>query len=238
MKQDKVNTLQSSPDAAAPEGSFDVIIVGAGIVGSMIARELSRFKGRFALLEKEPATGFGVSKANVSMLHSPLMFPSGPLRRRLAYQAAARYRRLAKDLDLVFREVDEIFVAFDEGQLKKLEASRIGAERDGLSADHEMIGPEKLRNLEPHVSAKAVGALYGKGVGGIYAPEWTFALTENAVQNGVSVYFNTAVTGIRRNRDFDFLVQTPGRSYRTRFIVNAAGLGRAVLKGQPAFPWE
>ncbi len=60
----------------APESVFDVIIIGAGIVGSMIARELSRFKGRFALLEKEPATGFGVSKGNVSMLHSPLMFPT------------------------------------------------------------------------------------------------------------------------------------------------------------------
>ena len=193
-------------------------------MGSMIARELSRFKGRFALLEKEPATGFGVSKANVSMLHSPLMFPSGPLRRRLAHKAAERYRRLARDLDLVFREVDEIFVAFDQGQLEKLKVARVGAEKDGLSAGHQLIGPEKLRELEPHVSAKAIGALYGKGVGGIYAPEWTFALAENAVQNGVSLHLNTSVTGIRKNRDFDFLVMTPGRSYRTRFIVNASGL--------------
>ena len=228
MKPDKVNTLPSSPDAAgngtAPHNSFDAVVIGAGIVGSMIARELSRFKGRFALLEKEPATGFGVSKGNVSMLHSPLMFPSGPLRRKLAYKAAERYRRLAKDLDLVFREVDEIFVAFDQGQLEKLEASRIGAEKEGLSAGHQLIGPEKLRDLEPHVSARAIGALYGKGVGGIYAPEWTFALTENAVQNGVSLHLNTSVTGIRKNRDFDFLVTTLGRSYRTRFIVNASGL--------------
>jgi glycerol-3-phosphate dehydrogenase len=233
MKQDKVNTLRSLPNAprsktslgaAAPEISFDVIIIGAGIVGSMIARELSRFKGRFALLEKEPATGFGVSKGNVSMLHSPLMFPTGPLRRKLAYRAAERYRKLAGELDLVFREVDEIFVAFDQGQLEKLEASRIGAEQEGLSAGHQMIGPEKLRDLEPHVSAKAIGALYGKGVGGIYAPEWTFALTENAVQNGLCLYLNASVTGIRKNRDFDFLVTTPGGSCRTRFIVNASGL--------------
>ena len=141
MKQDKVNAPQSSPDAAAngtlpgivtPESSSDVIVIAAGIVGSMIARELSRFKGRFALLEKEPAAGFSVSKANVSTLHSPLMFPSGPLRRRLAYKAAERYRRLAKDLDLVPLEVDEIFVAFDQGQLEKGQAFRIGAEKDVL----------------------------------------------------------------------------------------------------------
>ena len=196
MKQDKVNTLpcssatpgsKPSPSNPAWENPLDVIVIGAGIVGSMIARELSRFKGRFALLEKEPATGFGVSKGNVSMLHSPLMFPSGPLRRRLAYKAAERYRKLARDLDVVFREVDEIFVAFEQAQVERLEAARAGAEKDGLSAGHEMIGPEKLKELEPHVSPKAIGALYGQGVGGIYAPEWTFALTENAVQNGLNL---------------------------------------------------
>ena len=201
-----------------------MIVIGAGIVGSMIARELSRFKGRFALLEKEPATGFGVSKGNVSMLHSPLMFPSGPLRRRLAYKAAERYRKLARDLDVVFREVDEIFVVFDQAQLERLEAARAGAEKDGLSAGHEMIGPEKLKELEPHVSPKAIGALYGQGVGGIYAPEWTFALTENAVQNGLNLHLNASVIEIRKTGELDFLVTTPERSYQTRFIVNAAGL--------------
>ena len=91
------------------QADYDVIIIGAGIVGSMIARELSKYSGRFALIEKEPFSGFGVSKANPSMLHSPLMFPSGPLRIKLAYNAAARYKKLAAELDVIFKEVDEIF---------------------------------------------------------------------------------------------------------------------------------
>jgi glycerol-3-phosphate dehydrogenase len=146
------------------------------------------------------------------------------LRRRLAYKAAERYRKLARDLDVVFREVDEIFVAFDQAQVERLEAARAGAEKDGLSAGHQMIRPEKLKELEPHVSPKAIGALYGQGVGGIYAPEWTFALTENAVQNGLNLDLNASVTGIHKAGEFDFLVTTSARSYRTRFIVNAAGL--------------
>jgi glycerol-3-phosphate dehydrogenase len=214
-------------DFAAPRacaGVYDVIIIGGGIVGTMIARELSKCKGRFALLEKETATGFGVSKANVSMLHSPLMFPSGPLRLRLAHEAATRYKRLAKELDVVFREVDELFVAFDQAQLSSLETARLRAEERGLSANHAFIGPDKLREVEPHVSPKAIGALYGKGVGGIYAPEWTFALTENAVQNGLRLHLNTPVTAIRKLHDFDYLLTTPKGTFKTRYIINAAGL--------------
>jgi glycerol-3-phosphate dehydrogenase len=204
--------------------AYDVIIIGGGIVGCMIARELSKCKGRFALLEKETATGFGVSKANVSMLHSPLMFASGPLRLQLAYKAADRYRMLAKELDVVFREVDEIFVVFDQAQRSKLETARIRAEERGLSGNHVFIGPDKLRELEPHVNPKAIGALYAKGgVGAIYAPEWTFALAESAVQNNLQLHLNTPVTAIR-NGDFDYVLTTPKGAFKTRYLINAAGL--------------
>lgn len=204
--------------------SYDVMVIGAGIVGSMVARELTKFKGRFGLLEKEPFPGFGVSKANVSMLHSPLMFPSGPLRQKLVSNATARYKRLADELDVVFREVDEIFLAFEPSHLARLEAAKRWAEDNHLSGGHEIIGPEKILELEPHVTRKAVGALYGKGLGGIYAPEWTFALTESALQNGLDLYLNNPVLGITKNDDSDFTVLTRRASFRTRYIVNAAGL--------------
>lgn len=206
-------------------GNYDVIIIGAGIVGAMIARELSRYNGRFALIEKEPFSGFGVSKANPCMLHSPLMFPSGPLRIRLAYNAAARYKKLATELDVTFKEVDEIFLAFDKNQMAKLKAAKLWAEENQVSAAHKIVGPDKIRAIEPQVSKKAIGALYGKGVSGsIYATEWTFALAENAVQNGLDLYLNSAVTNIRRLHDFNYEVSTPSGRFKTRYIINAAGL--------------
>ena len=204
---------------------YDVIIIGAGIVGSMIARELCRYEGRFALLEKEPFSGFGVSKANPCMLHSPLMFPSGPLRTRLSHNAAARYQKLADELDVAFKAVDEIFVAFDSNQLAKLKAASVWAHDNQVSAGHVIIGPEKIRQIEPNASKKAIGALYGKGAsGGIYATEWTFALTENAVQNGLDLYLNSAVTDIKCKGDFDFEIITSRGRFKTRYIINAAGL--------------
>jgi glycerol-3-phosphate dehydrogenase len=206
-------------------GNYDVIIIGAGIVGSMIARELSQYNGRFALIEKEPFSGFGVSKANPSVLHSPLMFPSGALRIKLAYNAAARYKKLATELDVTFKEVDEIFLAFDTHQMAKLKAAKDWADENQVSAGHKIVGPEKIREIEPQVSKKAIGALYGKGVsGGIYATEWTFALIENAVQNGLDLYLNSAVTDIKRIKDFNYEVRTPAGRFKTRYIINAAGL--------------
>lgn len=207
------------------QADYDVIIIGAGIVGSMIARELSKYNGRFALIEKEPFSGFGVSKANPSMLHSPLMFPSGPLRIKLACNAAARYKKLAAELDVTFREVDEIFLAFDTNQMAKLKAAKAWADENQVSAGHKIVGPDKIREIEPQVSKKTIGALYGKKVsGGIYATEWTFALTENAVQNGLDLYLNSPVTNIKRIKDFYYEVRTPAGRFKTRYIINAAGL--------------
>jgi glycerol-3-phosphate dehydrogenase len=206
-------------------GNYDVIIIGAGIVGSMVARELSKYNGRFALIEKEPFSGFGVSKANPCMLHSPLMFQSGPLRIKLSHNAAARYQKLANELDVVFKAVDEIFLAFDSNQLTKLKTARLWADENHVSAGHIVIGSEKIQEIEPHVSKKAIGALYGKGVsGGIYATEWTFALTENAVQNGLDLHLNSPVTDIKRKKDFSYEVSTPAGRFKTSYIINAAGL--------------
>jgi len=216
---------QTSSSHPWHQGDYDVIIIGAGIVGSMIARELSRYEGRFALLEKEPFSGFGVSKANPCVLHSPLMFPSGPLRIKLSHNAAARYQKLANELDVLFKAVDEIFLAFDSNQLAKLNTARVWANENHVSAGHVIIGSEQIRQIEPNVNKKAIGALYGKGVsGGIYATEWTFALTENAVQNGLNLYLNSPVADIKRKKNFNYEVSTPAGRFKTRYIINAAGL--------------
>jgi glycerol-3-phosphate dehydrogenase len=202
---------------------YDVVVIGAGIVGAMIARELSKHEGRFVLLEKESFPGCGVSKASLSQIHLPDFCPPGSLKGKLCKDAPRRFKRLAGELDVVYREIDELWLALESSHLVNLEEARGRGEANGATG-YEVIGPDKIRELEPHVTKKAVAALYGRGVGVIYTPEWGFALVENAIQNGMQVHLETAVSGITKKDDDSYLISTTKGEFKTRYVVNAAGL--------------
>ena len=212
-----------SPKPLRHLGDYDVAVIGGGIVGSMIARELSKLEGRFALLEKEAFPGFGVSKASLSQVHLPDFCPPGSLKGRLCREAPARFKRLAAELDVDYRETDELFLALEPSHMNNLEEARKRGEANGATG-YEIIGPKKIRELEPHVTKKAVAGLYARGLGVIYPPEWTFALTENAAQNGVHIHLETTVTAIERKSDASLLVSTTKGTLSTRYVINAAGL--------------
>jgi glycerol-3-phosphate dehydrogenase len=202
---------------------YDVIVIGAGIVGAMIARELSKLEGRVALIEKEPFPCFGVSKAGLSQIHLPNFCPPGSLKGKLCAEAPKRFKILARELDVVYREVGELWLALEPGHMANLEAARMRGESHGATG-FEMIGPERIRELEPYVTPRAVAALYAKGLGVVYVPEWGFALVENGVRNGLHLHLNTEVRGIKREADGTYRLSTSRGNFRGRYIVNAAGL--------------
>jgi len=204
-------------------GDFDVAVIGGGIIGAFIARELSRMQGRFALLEKEAFPGFGISKASLSQIHLPDFCPPGSLKGKLCRDAPERFKALARELGLEYREMDELWLALDPSQMDNLKEARRRGEANGAEG-YEIIGPEKIRELEPHVTREAVAALYARGVGVIYPPEWTYALVENAVENGVQTFFSALVTDIGQGPDGAFLIHTSRGALSARYVVNAAGL--------------
>ena len=209
---------------------YDVVIVGAGILGAMIARELSKLEGRFALLEKESFPGLGVTRASLSQIHLPDFCPPGSLKGKLSFGAPDRFRRLSTELDVAYREVDQLWLALEPSHMENLRAAKARGESHGATG-YEIIGPDKIRELEPHLTAKAVAALYARGVGVVYPPEWVFALVENAVQNGLLLYLNHPVSGITRKGDV-LQIESPGkRTISTKHVVNAAGLYSDQIAG-------
>ena len=212
---------EAAPLARA--GVYDVIVIGGGIIGTMIARQLSKLQGRFALLEKEAFVGFGVSKASLAQVHLPDFCPPGSLKGKLCRDAPARFKKLAADLDVLYREVDELWLALDPVQVANLEAAKARAESHGASG-FEIIGPRRIHELEPHVTPRAVAGLYARGLGVIYPPEWCFALIENAVENGLQLHLQTEVIDIAKTKDGALCLTTTQGMMKASYVVNAAGL--------------
>jgi glycerol-3-phosphate dehydrogenase len=209
----------SAAEAAPPHhiGDYDVIVIGAGIIGTMIARQLSKFQGRFAVLEKGAFPGFGVSKASLSQIHLPDFCPPGSLKGRLCRNAPTRFKKLAAELEVLYREVDELWLALESAQMTNLEAAKA---RGGF----EIIGPQRIRELEPYVTPRAVAGLYARGVGVIYTPGWNFALIENAVQNGVQLHLHTEVNAIGKTQAGKYRITTNQGVLTSTYVINAAGL--------------
>lgn len=202
---------------------YDIVVIGAGIIGSMIARELSRYEGRIALVEKEAFPGWGVSKGSLSMVHAPDFCPPGTLKGKLCVNAPERFKRLSEELEVAYREVDELWLALEPLQIPAIEEAKKRGEGHG-GTGLQIIGGDKVRELEPHVNPNVVAALYIRGLGVVHPPEWAFALMENANQNGVHCHLNTEILDIKKDEGPGYLVRTSKGSLTTRWIVNAAGL--------------
>ena len=207
-------------DAPSP---FDVVIVGAGIVGCAIAHELSQFRLDVALVDREADVGFGTSKANSGIIHAGHHSSPDTLKGRLEWEGNQRWGPLADRLDIGFARIGDITVAFDADDLGTLEDLRDQALRTGVTGV-EMWSADMLRAREPNLSTDLVGALSAPTAAVVNPYEACFALAESAAINGVIRVLGSPVTAIVRS-DEGFEVTTLDRTLRTRFVVNAAGLG-------------
>lgn len=212
---------------------LDVLIIGGGVVGTAIARELSRYRLAVALIEKEPDLAMGTTKANSAIVHGGYAEEHSKLKGRLCYQGRKQFAQLDQQLNFGFKAIGSMVLAFDKEDRKKLEAMMENGEKNGLD-DLSILPGEEVRHLEPGVSEQVQFALYCQGAGVCSPFELAIALGENAAANGVQVDLGQEVCRIVKKEN-EFVVQTvKGREYRAKRVVNAAGLqaGRiAALAG-------
>ena len=200
----------------------DVLIIGGGVSGCAAARELSRFRLNIVLLEKGPDIASGTSGANSAIVHAGYDAIPGSLKARLNVRGNAMFDRLAKELDFPFVRNGSMVLCFDHNDIPKLKALAARGQENGVPG-LEILGADRLHEMEPHVSPQAAAALYAP-TGGIVCPyEYTLALAENAQHNGVEFRFDSRVTGVEK-ADSGFLVHTADGELHARMVVNAAGL--------------
>lgn len=202
------------------ETKFDVIIVGGGVVGSAVARELSRYRLSICVLEKELDVCNGTSGRNTGLLHSGILHEKGTLRAICSMEGNAEFERVAAELDVPFRRCGKLIVGFgdERERLEKLYRRGLDNGIPGL----RMIEREKLKAMEPE--AEGDFALVVPTAGILCPFTYTIALAENAAMNGVKYYFDHQVTGIQREKDDSFTVHTTHGDFRSRWVINCAGI--------------
>lgn len=204
---------------------YDVVIIGAGVTGCAIARELSRYKLNILVLEREEDVCCGTSKANSAIIHAGHDAACGTLKAKMNVAGNAMMDELAKDLDFPFVRNGSLVLCFDEDQIPQLQNLLERGRQNGVPGLRIVTGPE-MKEIEPAISDEVKAFLFCP-TGGIVCPfNMTVAYAENACQNGVSFRFNTNVSDIRPLPDCDCwqILSDAGETFETRCIVNAAGV--------------
>lgn len=201
---------------------YDVAIIGAGVIGCAIARELSRYERSVAVLEKAPDVCEGTSKANSGIVHAGFDAVPGSMKAKMNVSGNEKMEQLAKELDIPFRRNGSMVLCMEEGGRTKLEQLYEYGHENGVKGLRLLTGVQ-ARELEPEISKDVIAALYAPS-GGIVCPfELTIALAENANVNGVDFFFDTEVTSIEK-AEGSYIVQTTTGSYMASYVINAAGV--------------
>lgn len=201
---------------------YDVIVIGAGVSGCAIARELSRFNLKVAVLEKALDVCEGTSKANSGIVHAGYDAKPGTLKARLNVEGSRRMEALSKELDFSYKRNGSIVLCFDEKDIDKLEELKARGEANGVE-NLRILSKAELLEAEPLAGENAAAALYAP-TGAIVCPfGLTIALAENAADNGVIFKFGTQVKEIARLEN-GYQIHTENQNYQAKVVINAAGV--------------
>ncbi|MBW9171332.1 NAD(P)/FAD-dependent oxidoreductase [Clostridium estertheticum] len=201
---------------------YDVTIIGAGVVGAAIARELSRYDLKICILEKEDDVATKASKANSGIVHGGYAAKYGTLKGQLCGKGNKMYKALDKELNFGYRKTGALVIGFNESDEKRITELYENGLKLGCD-DLEIIKGDKLKEIEPYLNSEVKVALYAKSVGVTSPYEFTIALVENAITNGVELKLENEVMSIEKLEE-KFMVHTNKEDIESRYIINAAGL--------------
>lgn len=201
---------------------YDIAIIGAGVSGTAIARELSRYQTKICVLEREEDVCCGTSKANSAIIHAGYDAEPGSLKAKLNLRGNQMMDQLAKDLDFPFRRNGSLVLCLDEKDLPNLQKLYERGITNGVKG-LQILNKEEVRAMETNISDQVIAALYAP-TGGIVCPfHMTIAFAENACANGTVFHFNTEVKNITRRQNI-WEIETTKGTFEAGCIINVAGV--------------
>lgn len=201
---------------------YDVAIIGAGIIGTAIARELSKYDLRLILIEKDSDVANGTTKANSAIVHSGFDPEPGSLKAKFNAEGNQIYPALCAELEVPFEQIGSLVIAFCAEEMTTLQ-QLLGRGLENGIPGLEIIDRPRLDQIEPGLNEKAVGALFAPTAGITDPYLLAIALAESAVANGTEVLLESAVTAITKNSS-GYQINCGDKTFEARFVVNAAGL--------------
>lgn len=201
---------------------YDVVIVGAGVTGAFIARELSKHDLKVCMIEKEADVAMGTSKANSAIVHAGYDASPKTLKARLNVRGNKLLHHIAEELNVSYKQIGSLVLCFQTTDMPKLEELMHRGITNGIEG-LEIIWGEKLKEMEPNISPDVLAALYAPSAGIVCPYELTLHAAENAVENGVELKLECEVNSIRFENGL-FILSTSKGELKTKYLVNAAGL--------------
>ena len=213
---------------------FDAVVIGAGVVGSAIARSLSRHTGSFAVVERAHDVGMGASVRNSGVIHAGINCLPDTLRATYCMEGRDLLRQWCDELNVPYRIHGKLVVARSQEEIPALERLMAHGEANGVP-DLRIVSADEAHALQPGITCVAALHVPTSGIVSPYA--LTIAMAEDAAVNGVRFFLGREVTGIESDRD-GFALQTTGGPVRARFLINSAGIHSGRVAGflDPAAP--
>ena len=201
---------------------YDVAIIGAGVIGNSIFRELTKYNLKVVVLEKEKDVSMGSSKANSAIVHAGYDPKEGSLMAKYNVKGNEMFEDICKELSVPFERNGSLIIAVNDEDMKTVKALYENGTKIGVK-NLRILTKEEVLEKEPNISEEIVGALYAP-TGGIVGPfEYTIALAENGVANGGEIKLEKEVISIEKNDIFKIITKD-GESIESKFVINAAGL--------------
>ena len=202
--------------------TFDIAVIGAGVVGSAIARELSRYELKVALVESEPDVGMGTSKASTAIWHTGYDAKPGSLEARLLKRSYILMDKFLPEANIPHERLGGLLIAWNQEQFETL-PKLLKQAHDNGETEVKIISAEEIAQREPNINKGALGGLFVPGEGILCTFTVPLALATQAVLNGTELFLNHPVRSVRQEDDV-WVLEGEGGVVRAKFIVNAAGL--------------